>query len=132
MPTVTAWFQARLIVDHTRSVLNHYRIHFTEISWCDFPDLLASGGASGLRVVVLETGVAYTDEHLRLPEDVIVPVIRVVTDSAPLTGQILTGTPLMGFGVPGAINAGLQAARILALNDHALRNLLQTKPYPGQ
>jgi len=60
-------------------------------------------------------------------------VIRVVTDSAPPPGRILTGTALVatvGFGVPGAVNAGLFAARILATSDAALRDLLTTKPYP--
>lgn len=90
-------------------------------------------GAHGVGVIVFATGIAYTDEHLRLPEDVIVPVIRFITDPQPPPDQLLTATPLMasaGFGAPGAINAGLLAARILALSNAVLRELLRTRPYP--
>ncbi len=119
------------VVEHTRRVLNHFGIHFKEVDWCGLPDLLA-GDASGFGVIVFATGVLYTDEHIRLPEALNVPVIRVVTDSAPPTAQIVTGTELVataGLGVTGAVNAGLQAARILALSDTVLRDLLKTKPF---
>jgi phosphoribosylcarboxyaminoimidazole (NCAIR) mutase len=120
------------VVEHTRKVLNHYGILFQEVGWRGLPDLLA-GGARGLGVIVFATGVSYTDEHIRLPEEVIVPVIRVVTDSVPPPGQLLTGTALVasvGYGATGAVNAGIFAAQILAVSDNALRDLLKTKPYP--
>ena len=120
------------VVEHTRRVLNHYGILFTEVGWSGFPDLLADT-AHVPGVIVFATGVSYTDEHIRLPDDVIVPIIRVITDSAPPPDQILTSTALMasvGFGVTGAVNAGILAAQILAVGDPELRDLLKTKPYP--
>ena len=118
------------VVAHTLHVLNHYGIRFKELDWREFADFLA-GSPTQLRVVIFETGFAYTDEHLRLLEDVIVPVLRVVTETEP-SKQLLTDTALMasmGFGVPGAVNAGLLAARILATSDADLRDLLVTRPY---
>ncbi len=121
------------VVAHTHRVLNHYGIPFAEVGWLDVPDLLTADGLREAGVVVFATGIAYTDEHLRLPEDVVVPVLRVITDPQPPPDQVLTGTALMGsvgFGEPGAINAGLLAARILAGSDPVLEELLETKPYP--
>jgi hypothetical protein len=121
------------IVAHTRSVLNHFGIPFAEVGWLDAPNFFASGGANGVGVLVFATGIAYTDEHIRLPEGVIVPAIRFITDPQPPPDQLLTATPLMasaGFGPPGAINAGLLAARILAISDAVLKELLGTRPYP--
>jgi phosphoribosylcarboxyaminoimidazole (NCAIR) mutase len=121
------------VVDHTRRVLNHFGIPFAQFDWREFEGLLASWAADCLRVVVFATGVAYTDEHLRLPVSAIVPVLRIITDSAPPAGQVLTNTPLMataGYGIPSAVNAGLSAARILTTNDDVLRDLLRMKPYP--
>jgi phosphoribosylcarboxyaminoimidazole (NCAIR) mutase len=118
------------VVAHTLDVLTHFGITFQEADWRNFPGLLA--GASEPQVVVFATAFAYTDEHLALPEDVVIPVLRLLTDSVPPPAQVLTDTPYMatvGVGVPGAINAGLLAARILATNDAGLRDLLKTKPY---
>jgi phosphoribosylcarboxyaminoimidazole (NCAIR) mutase len=120
------------VVARTRDVLNHFGIAFKEVDWNQFPALIA-GGEPGLQVVIFETGLAYTDEHLALPATLTLPVFRVVTDPEPPPEQLLEGaaqTAITGFGVAGAINAGVQAARILALNDAALRDLLKTKPYP--
>jgi hypothetical protein len=120
------------VVAHTKAVLNHFGIAFQEVGWSEFPNLLA-GGESGWQVVIFATGIAYTVEHIALPPDLPAPVFRVVTDPAPPPDQMLTDTGsigTMGFGVPGAVNAGLMAARILATNDPALRDLLTTNPYP--
>ena len=78
------------VVAHTIQVLNHYGIPFKELDWRDFTDFLTSS-LIGLRVVIFETGIAYTDEHLRLLADVIVPVLRVVTNTEP-SQQLLTDT----------------------------------------
>jgi hypothetical protein len=120
------------VVDHTRRVLNHYGIPFTQINWREFEGLLASGTTDGLQVVVFETGTAYTDEQFR-PEAVVVPVLLVRTAPAPSPGEALPTTPfiaLMGYGVSGAIDAGEQAARILARNNTALSERLKRDRYP--
>jgi hypothetical protein len=83
-------------------------------------------------VIIFATAVAYSDEHVALPEDIVVPVLRFLTDPSPPAENVPTSTALtatLGIGVPGAINAGLFAARILATTDTALRDLLHTKPY---
>jgi phosphoribosylcarboxyaminoimidazole (NCAIR) mutase len=121
------------VVDHMFRVLHHYGIPFRQFTWSDFADSNA-GSSTEPAVIIFATGVAYTDEHLRLLETVIAPVIRFVTDSEPPKDtELVTSTALMasvGFGVPAAVNAGLQAARILATANAALRDLLKTKPYP--
>jgi hypothetical protein len=120
------------VLNHTLRVLSHYEIPFEVVEWDRLTDRLATGGPPRLGVIVFETAFAYTDEHLRLPEGVLAPVLRVITDSAPPPGQVLTETTFMattGFGVAGAVNAGLLAARILALADDVLANLLATNPY---
>jgi hypothetical protein len=122
------------VVAHTTQVLCHYGIPFQEFDWRDFPGFLA-GNPADLGVIVLMTGIAYTDEHVRLPDSVVIPVIRVVTDASPpeQPEQVLTATGLLattGFGVAGAVNAGLSAARFLAVGDAALRERLKAQPYP--
>jgi phosphoribosylcarboxyaminoimidazole (NCAIR) mutase len=119
------------IVDEIRKVLYHFGINFKEGNWNAGPDLLTTG-SPGLQVVILATGLAYTDEHFALPADLTVPVIRVITDPDPPPEQILKATAFsagVGFGVQGAVNAGLLAARIFALTDAGVRELLKTKPY---
>ena len=122
----------RDVVDNTLRVLKHFGIPTTEVDWRDLQELIADGTAVACGVIVFETGAAYTDEHIGLPEDITAPVLRVVTDESPPSAKILTGTWLVGtvgFGVDGAVNAGLNAARILAVSDPELRDLLKTKPY---
>jgi len=122
------------VVDHTLRVLNHYGIPFTQVNWPDFSNFLASSASDRLQVIVFETGVAYTDEHLGLTEDVVVPGLLVRTASGPSPGELPTSTQLletMGYGVEGAVKAGLKAAVILATNDTALRDRIKTNPYPA-
>lgn len=125
------------VLQHTFRVLNHFGIPFQVAHWNDsgLPALVEIHAARGPGAVVFGTAVPYTDEHSPLlPEGIFWPVIKVVTDSTLLSGQLLTGTEFVmmaGFGDNGAVNAGLQAARMLALSDPALRDLLKTKPYPG-
>jgi hypothetical protein len=122
------------VVAHTHAVLSHFGIVFREAGWHDCASLL-EGGVPGLQVIVFATAVAYTDEHLALPVNVVAPVLRVLTDPAPPTGQVLSETSLMatvGFGIPGAVNAGLLAVQILATSDAALRDLLRTRPYTAR
>jgi phosphoribosylcarboxyaminoimidazole (NCAIR) mutase len=123
------------VLQHTFRVLNHFGIPYRMADWEDngLPNLLACADREG-GVVVFGTGSAYTDEHYPLSADISLPVIKFVTGFPQDSGQMLTSTPLVmmtGFGIPGAVNAGLQATRILASNNAALRNLLKTKPYPG-
>jgi hypothetical protein len=123
------------VVAYTRRVLTHFEIPFTELDWRDFPALLARVEAVGLGVVVFATGVAYTDEHLRLPEDVNIPAVRFVADTVePPTKHLLTGAVLMastGYGADGAVKAALFAVRILAQSDPILRDLYESNPYPS-
>ena len=122
------------VVAHARGVLNHFGIPFAEVGWQDVAAFVAGGGMSGVGVVLFATGVPYTDEHLRLLDDVNLPGIRLITDPQPPPEHLLTGTPLMataGVGVRGAIDAGLIAARILALTDRVLKELFRTNPYPA-
>lgn len=120
-------------VEHTLRVLRHYGIPFRQVPWRDSQDFLACEDALGVQVVVFETGIAYTDEHVWVPDDRIVPVLRVLTDSAPPPADLLlttsAGVATLGYGIPGAVNAGLLAARMLAATDPVLRDLLKTKPY---
>lgn len=120
------------VMRHTFTVLNHFSIPFQTVDWKDNRslDLISDMAARGAGVIVLGTGFPYTDEHL--PEDIVLPVLKVITAHPPDSGQLLTSTSFVGtvgFGDDGAVNAGLHAARILALSDPALRDLLLTKPY---
>ena len=118
------------VVNECLRVLNHFGIPFTMSDWSTF-DAAFERDAATLRVILFATGIAYTDEHLRLPDSAIVPIFRFVTDAEP-PEKLLTETTLMasmGYGIPGAINAGHQAARILALSDATLRHRLETQPY---
>ncbi len=87
-------------------------------------DLLAyiqSARSRGLGFVVFGTHYAYADEHCPTVAEASVPIVKVVTGPVPETSaQITLGIASMGFGVDGAINAGLFAAKVLALADPAL------------
>jgi len=94
----------------------------------------AAARARGLRVIVVGAGAA---AHLGgvVAAHTTLPVVGVPIDSSPLGGldallstvQMPGGIPVatMAIGKAGARNAALMAARILALNDEALRRKLQ-------
>lgn len=122
----------REVVDHTLQVLRHFEIPFVLVGWKDLANDFVDVPHPSLGVIVFETAYAYTDEHIRLPEGVFLPILRVITDSAPPSVPIPTETAFMataGTGIAGAVNAGIEAARILARTDAALAALLVTNPY---
>jgi hypothetical protein len=120
-------------LQHTFRALDHFGILYEEADWnaAGLAARLQALAARGAFVVVFGTGVPYTDEHFAcVPDDV--PIIKVV-NAPPDSGQFLTTTEFVttaGFGVDGAVNAGLLAARILARGNEQLRTLLNTHPYP--
>ncbi len=118
------------VVNACLRVLDHFGISFMMYDWCTF-DAAFERDAATLRVILFATGIAYTDEHLRLPASAVVPIFRFVTDAGP-PEKLLTETTLMasmGYGIPAAVNAGLMAVRILAVSDATLRHRLKTQPY---
>ncbi len=96
-------------------------------------DYAAQAAEKGLQVIIAGAGGA---AHLpgMLAAKTVLPVIGVPIPATPLAGtdsllsiaQMPQGTPVatMAIGRPGAVNAGLLAAAILALHDPALRQRL--------
>jgi len=85
----------------------------------------------GLRIVIVGTYQAYTDELIPTALEADVVALRVVTGPRPASlDKVALNIALMGFGSDGATNAALFAARILALTDSALLERLRARPRP--
>ncbi len=97
-------------------------------------ELAAGAEGRGFGVIVAGAGLA---AHLAgvVASQTLLPVIGVPLEAGPLKGldallstvQMPRGVPVAGMaiGTHGAANAGLFAAAILALSDHALRGRLE-------
>ena len=123
----------RAVVDCTRRVLTHYEIPFREVGWHEL-EAVSSGELIRFKVIVFATGVTvtYSDEHLRLPEASVVPVVMVITTTTLPATWVPTSTRFImtaGFGIAGGTNAGYLTARILSSSDPTLAALLTSRPY---
>ena len=91
------------------------------IESADPRDLLAfleDAIARDLRIVVVGTHYAYTDESFPKFPDILIPIIKVITGPVPSsTDQMAMNISTTGFGADAAKNAALFAARVLASND---------------
>lgn len=119
----------QLGVPHERRVVSAHRTPAAMMQYA------ASAASRGLRVIIAGAGGA---AHLpgMVASETLLPVIGVPVQSRALQGidsllsivQMPGGVPVatMAIGYAGAKNAGLLAARILALSDDDLRNRLET------
>lgn len=118
----------QLGVPHERRVVSAHRTPAAMMQYA------ASAASRGLRVIIAGAGGA---AHLpgMVASETLLPVIGVPVQSRALQGidsllsivQMPGGVPVatMAIGSSGAKNAGLLAARILALSDDGLRNRLE-------
>ena len=118
----------RLEVPHECRVVSAHRTPAAMMQYA------ASAASRGLRVIIAGAGGA---AHLpgMVASETLLPVIGVPVQSRALQGldsllsivQMPAGVPVatMSIGTSGAKNAGLLAARILALGDPALQQRLQ-------
>lgn len=118
---------AQLGIAHERRVLSAHRTPHLALEWC------AGAEARGLKVIIAAAGGA---AHLAGVAAAVtpLPVLGVPMESAALKGldsllsmvQMPGGVPVATFaiGKPGAINAALFAAAILALGDPAIKQAL--------
>jgi phosphoribosylcarboxyaminoimidazole (NCAIR) mutase len=91
-------------------------------------DYLEDANGRGVAVAIVGTYHAHTDEQVPSVPEALFPVIRFVTGPMPPTlGGMALNVASTGFGVDGAVNAALQAARILALTDPALAERLRAR-----
>lgn len=82
----------------------------------------------GIAVVIVGTYHAYTDEQIPTVVQSLLPIISFVTGPMPTTlDKVALHVPSTGFGDDGAVNAALQAAKILALADSELAQRLRVK-----
>jgi len=118
----------QLGVPYEKRVISAHRTPHLAFDWC------SSAGARGLKVVIAAAGGA---AHLAGVAAALtpLPVLGVPMESASLKGldsllsmvQMPGGVPVATFaiGKPGAINAALFAAAVLALGDPAINQALQ-------
>ena len=103
----------RLLIPTERALLQDHRD--------DLPAFIEECRGRGLQVVVFGTYYAYTDEAFPMPADILIPGFKVITGPKPTTNDQLALTlATTGFGPDGAKNAGLLAARVLAISDPEL------------
>jgi len=125
------------VMQHTIDTLSRLQVVTETVRLDDAGlDLLAyiqSGICRGLKVVVFGTHYAYTDEQCPTVTEALVPVIKTITGPPPAANaQIALNVATTGFGVAGAVNAGIEAARILARVDPALATRLRILWPPSQ
>ena len=113
------------VMQHTFDVLSSLQV-VTETVRLDDADIdlseyIQSRVCRGLGAVVFGAHYSYTDELYPTIAETTVSAIKVITGPVPATSaQIALSIPVAGFGVDGAIKAGLFAARVLAGIDPAL------------
>ncbi len=122
------------ILQYTIDVLEELQIPHETVSLQgreDDPDLsayLADAVNRGLGVIIVGTYFSYTDELFPTVAKTLLPTVKVITGPEPAPEQVSLNIALMGFGAEGAKNAGLFAARVLALNDPSLAARLRARP----
>ena len=118
------------VMGHTVDVLTRLQIPYEIALMQDHGEellaFLEDAIARGLRVAVFSTHYSYTDEQIPTVLDILIPVYKVITGPMPSSNdQLALNIPATGFGAEAAKNAGLFAARVLALTDPDLEARLE-------